>query len=98
MPSVALCGAYQFDASLTHPLLDDLPEIVHLPARLGHHPELRAAVELLGAELDNPRLGADAAVRPSSIYSCCTFSAPGSPTSPSTARPPAGPQRSETRR
>jgi AraC-like DNA-binding protein len=61
-PSVTLCGAYQFDAALAHPLLNDLPEIVHLPARLGHHPELRAAVDLLGAELENCRIGADAAV------------------------------------
>ncbi|MFC5824640.1 AraC family transcriptional regulator [Nonomuraea insulae] len=62
VPSVTLCGAYQFDASLAHPLLNDLPEIVHLPARLGHHPELRAAVDLLGGELENARIGADAAV------------------------------------
>jgi AraC-like DNA-binding protein len=62
VPSVTLCGAYQFDASRAHPLLNDLPEIVHLPARLGHHPELRAAVDLLGGELENSRLGADAVV------------------------------------
>jgi AraC-like DNA-binding protein len=43
-------------------LLNDLPEIVHLPARLGHHPELRAAVELLGGELQKFRLGGDAVV------------------------------------
>jgi AraC-like DNA-binding protein len=61
-PSVTLCGAYRFDAALAHPLLDDLPEIVHLPARPGRHPELRAAVDLLGAELENRRIGADAAV------------------------------------
>ncbi|GGL01652.1 AraC family transcriptional regulator [Sphaerisporangium melleum] len=61
-PSVTLCGAYRFDAALAHPLLNDLPEIVHLPARLGRHPELRAAVDLLGAELENSRIGADAAV------------------------------------
>ncbi|WP_431898548.1 AraC family transcriptional regulator [Nonomuraea sp. bgisy101] len=61
-PSVTLCGAYQFDAALAHPLLNDLPEIVHLPARVGHRPELRAAVDLLGAELEDARIGADAAV------------------------------------
>ncbi|MFC4589048.1 AraC family transcriptional regulator [Sphaerisporangium corydalis] len=60
--TVTLCGAYQLDPARAHPLLTDLPEIVHLPARLGHHPELRAAVELLGGELDRPRLGADAVV------------------------------------
>ncbi|MFD8563541.1 AraC family transcriptional regulator [Streptosporangium canum] len=60
--TVTLCGGYQLDPSRAHPLLADLPEIVHLPARLGHRPELRAAVDLLGGELDNPRLGADTIV------------------------------------
>ena len=60
--TVTLCGAYQLDPARAHPMLDDLPEIVHLPARLGQHPELRAAVDLLGGELENPRLGADAIV------------------------------------
>lgn len=60
--TVTLYGAYQIDPGRAHPLLDDLPEIVHLPARLGHHPELRAAVELLGGELKTHRLGADAIV------------------------------------
>jgi AraC-like DNA-binding protein len=42
--------------------LRDLPELIHLPSRLGHRPELRAAVDLLGAELERPRLGTDAIV------------------------------------
>ncbi|MCG5216217.1 AraC family transcriptional regulator [Streptosporangium sp. KLBMP 9127] len=62
VPSVTLCGAYQFAPSRAHPLLNDLPQIVHLPARLGHHLELRAAVDLLGGELANSRLGSDAVV------------------------------------
>ncbi|GAA0587439.1 AraC family transcriptional regulator [Kribbella sandramycini] len=62
LSSVTLCGAYQFHDSLAHPLLSGLPEIVHVPAKPGHHAELRAAVELLGAELENPRIGAGAAV------------------------------------
>jgi AraC-like DNA-binding protein len=60
--TVTLCGAYQLDAGRIHPLLNDLPPVVHLPARLGHHPRLRAAVELLAAELEHPQLGADAIV------------------------------------
>jgi AraC-like DNA-binding protein len=60
--TVTLCGAYQLDPGRAHPLLNDLPELVHLPARLGHRPELRAAVDLLGGELENLRLGADAIV------------------------------------
>ncbi|TDC91059.1 AraC family transcriptional regulator [Actinomadura sp. 7K507] len=60
--TVTLCGGYQLDPRHTHPLLRDLPELIHLPARLGHHPELRAAVDLLGNEIGDPRLGADTVV------------------------------------
>ncbi|MFE4309735.1 AraC family transcriptional regulator [Streptomyces sp. NPDC056891] len=60
--TVVLCGAYQLDPSRTHPLLLTLPDLIHLPARAGRHPELSAAVSLLAAELENPRLGTDAAV------------------------------------
>ncbi|MET8045384.1 AraC family transcriptional regulator [Micromonospora sp. NPDC005215] len=58
--TVMLCGAYLLDRSRAHPLLGDLPEVIHLPARVGHHPELRAAVDLLGGELEQPRPGGDA--------------------------------------
>mgnify|MGYP001265996271 CR=1 FL=1 len=55
-----LCGAYLLDGAARHPLLDDLPDVVHLPARVGRHGPLRAAVDLLGAELDTPpRPGSD---------------------------------------
>ncbi|WP_405139148.1 AraC family transcriptional regulator [Nocardia sp. NBC_01388] len=57
-----LCGSYQLAADRTHPLLTELPEVVHIPARLGTHAALRAAVDLLAAELDDPRPGGDAAV------------------------------------
>lgn len=60
--TVTLCGGYQLDPTRAHPLLADLPEVVHLPARLGHRADLRAAVDLLGGELDNPRLGIDTVV------------------------------------
>lgn len=58
--TVMLCGAYLVDRSRAHPLLDDLPQVIHLPARVGHHPRLRAAVDLLGGELEQPRPGSDA--------------------------------------
>ncbi|MFI7616440.1 AraC family transcriptional regulator [Nonomuraea terrae] len=61
-PTVTLCGGYELDPARAHPLLRDLPDLIHLPARLGTHPELRAAVELLGAEVHKPRLGADTIV------------------------------------
>jgi AraC-like DNA-binding protein len=60
--TVLLCGGYRLDPTRAHPLLRELPEMIHLPARLGLHPELRAAVELLGAEIQQPRLGADTVV------------------------------------
>ncbi len=57
---VMLCGAYLLDESAPHPLLNDLPEVIHLPTRVGRHRELHAAVELLGVELDNDaRPGSD---------------------------------------
>ncbi|MER7209494.1 AraC family transcriptional regulator [Streptosporangium sp. NPDC000239] len=57
---VMLCGAYLLDGSGSHPLLNDLPEVIHLPTRVGRHRELRAAIELLGVELDNDaRPGSD---------------------------------------
>ncbi|WP_169944139.1 AraC family transcriptional regulator [Microbispora sp. H11081] len=56
--TVTLCGGYQLDSSWVHPLLGGLPAMIHLPARLGHDTELRAAVELLGGEIAAPRPGA----------------------------------------
>ncbi|MFI6596156.1 AraC family transcriptional regulator [Nonomuraea sp. NPDC050536] len=60
--TVTLCGGYRLDRARIHPILTGLPGLIHLPARLGHHPELRAAIELLAAEIENPRLGADTVV------------------------------------
>lgn len=55
-----LCGVYEFEQDWSHPMLDSLPEVVHVPARLGRHPQLRATVDLLTAELDDRRPGGDA--------------------------------------
>ncbi len=60
--AVVLCGAYLLDTTRAHPLLSELPPVVHLPARIGRHLSLRAALDLLGAELEQPRPGAAAAV------------------------------------
>ncbi|MFJ8043312.1 AraC family transcriptional regulator [Kitasatospora sp. NPDC096147] len=57
-----LCGKYRVDRSRTHPLLAELPPVVHLPNRVGRHPELRSAIELLGGELLGRRPGAELAV------------------------------------
>jgi AraC-like DNA-binding protein len=60
--TVMLCGAYLMDRSWPHPLLRELPDLVHLPGGLGRHQSLRGAVELLATELTWPRLGRDAVV------------------------------------
>ncbi|GGW17211.1 AraC family transcriptional regulator [Streptomyces capoamus] len=52
-----LCGKYRLDRSRTHPLMAELPQVVHLPHRAGGHPELRAAVDLLARELAERRPG-----------------------------------------
>ncbi|MFJ3308183.1 AraC family transcriptional regulator [Streptomyces sp. NPDC086549] len=60
--TVTLCGTYLLDRSRAHRLLAELPEVVHLPARVGTHRSLRAAVELLGMELEENQPGTDAIV------------------------------------
>ncbi|MFE7807051.1 AraC family transcriptional regulator [Streptomyces sp. NPDC057430] len=57
-----LCGKYRLDHSRVHPLLAELPTVVHLPNRVGDHPELRAAIGLLGGELTAGRPGTGIAV------------------------------------
>ncbi|MFD8984591.1 AraC family transcriptional regulator [Streptomyces sp. NPDC059564] len=47
-----LCGKYRLDRSRSHPLMAELPQVVHLPNRVGSHVELRSAIDLLGRELD----------------------------------------------
>ncbi|GIE98786.1 AraC family transcriptional regulator [Paractinoplanes rishiriensis] len=54
--TVTLCGAYELDPVLVHPLLLDLPDLIHV--RAAHLP----AADLLAAELERPRLGTDALV------------------------------------
>ncbi|WP_113698761.1 AraC family transcriptional regulator [Nonomuraea lactucae] len=57
-----LCGAYRLERGQAHPFLRTLPEVVHIAARPGRHSTLRAAVDLLGADLSEPRPGAGAAL------------------------------------
>ncbi|MEV7771964.1 AraC family transcriptional regulator [Kitasatospora sp. NPDC086791] len=52
-----LCGNYHLDQGRPHPMVRQLPALIHLPTRHGRHPELAAAVQLLGSELENPRIG-----------------------------------------
>jgi AraC-like DNA-binding protein len=55
--AILLCGAYQLDRTRPHPLMRDLPELLHLPARPARSPELGHLVGLLAAELDHDRPG-----------------------------------------
>ncbi|WP_410567407.1 AraC family transcriptional regulator [Amycolatopsis sp. cmx-4-61] len=64
--STIVCGAYKLMRHRPHPLLRDLPEVLHLPAAPGRNPNLRAMVDLLGAELHEAPPGA-AAVAPALV-------------------------------
>ncbi|MEU6034156.1 cupin domain-containing protein [Actinomadura sp. NPDC047616] len=59
-----LCVCYSFERLRPHPLLSDLPPVIHLPARVGHHPALRATIDLMGDELQRPRVGTEAILAP----------------------------------
>ncbi|MCZ4119845.1 AraC family transcriptional regulator [Streptomyces sp. H39-S7] len=57
-----LCGKYRLDRSRIHPLMAEMPKVVHLPNRVGAHAELRSAVDLLGHELGTQGPGSCLAV------------------------------------
>ncbi|WKX73810.1 AraC family transcriptional regulator [Streptomyces sp. XD-27] len=60
--TLLLCGAYRLNRARAHPLLTELPPVIHIPARVGCHTRLRAAIDLLGAELAEPHPGSHAIV------------------------------------
>jgi AraC-like DNA-binding protein len=51
------CGFYQHDALCATPILDVLPDLVHIPAAPGTAPGLEATLHLLIFELSEPRMG-----------------------------------------
>jgi len=57
---VTLCGAYELAPGGLHPLLRELPEIVHLDT--SQHAQLRDTVAMLAAELTLPGLGTDGVI------------------------------------
>ncbi|MEU3018556.1 MULTISPECIES: AraC family transcriptional regulator [unclassified Nocardiopsis] len=59
---VTVGGSYHASASRPHPLLAELPSVVHLPAKVGQRSELPLAVGLLGRELGSNRPGGDTLV------------------------------------
>ncbi|MDA0636223.1 AraC family transcriptional regulator, partial [Nonomuraea sp. MCN248] len=60
--TVLLSGGCPMDVDRAHPLLAELPDLLHLPAKVGRDPALHTAVDLLGQELDAPGPGGDAAL------------------------------------
>jgi AraC-like DNA-binding protein len=59
--TVLLCGTYDLEGARAHPLFADLPDVVHLPARIGVGSPLRAVIDLIGSELDRNLPGTSAA-------------------------------------
>jgi hypothetical protein len=55
--ATVLCGSYAFAAASTTPLLQGLPEMIHLPAAAIAGTPLAAAVALLAAEAEQPGSG-----------------------------------------
>jgi AraC-like DNA-binding protein len=63
VPGTVLLGvSYYLNGARPHPLFASLPEVIHLPARIGAAATVRTVVELLGAEMDTERPGVSAAV------------------------------------
>jgi AraC-like DNA-binding protein len=60
--TVVIGGTYNLSGARPHPLLDTLPDVVHLPARVGASSDVRTVVELLGAEMDRDLPGMSAAI------------------------------------
>lgn len=58
-----LCGAYLLDRTRSHPMLADLPQVIHVPAPASRHTAAGAIVDLLEAEVVGDRPGRDAMVR-----------------------------------
>jgi AraC-like DNA-binding protein len=57
-----LSGSYPLERVRPHPLVQQLPELIHLRTGDGRHPQLTSAVELLRTELDGPRIGSSGIV------------------------------------
>ncbi|MFQ6398068.1 AraC family transcriptional regulator [Nocardia sp. KC 131] len=60
--AILLCGAYQLDRIRPHPLMRELPALLHLPARPVQRADLGRIVELLATEFDQDRTGRDGIV------------------------------------
>ena len=60
--ALLVCGAYRLGRTRAHPLVEELPEVLHLSAAQLPARGLVSAVELLGGELEQDRPGRDGVV------------------------------------
>ena len=60
--TVLLCGTYALEQARPHPLIAQLPKVIHLPARATIGEPLRSVVDLLGAEVQRDGASLSAAV------------------------------------
>jgi AraC-like DNA-binding protein len=60
--ALLICGAYRLGRAREHPLVEELPEVLHLSAAQLPGRGLVSAVELLGGELEQDRPGRDGVV------------------------------------
>ena len=67
-----LCGSYMLNRTQAHPLMTGLPDVVHLPARLGDRASVHDTVTLLGRELEHRNPGVDVLV-PALLESLLVF-------------------------
>nr|WP_223167976.1 AraC family transcriptional regulator [Nonomuraea sp. SYSU D8015] len=60
--AVTLSGMFPVDDKRCRPIINDLPDIIHLPAQLGHQSPLRNVIDLLNGELHKPDIGTESAI------------------------------------
>ena len=60
--TLLLHGSCPLDADPGHPLFGEVPDVLHLPGRLGRHARLHATVHLLATELEAPGPGGNGIV------------------------------------
>ncbi|MYW04007.1 AraC family transcriptional regulator [Streptomyces sp. SID3343] len=60
--TVVLGGVFPLDRSRCHPVVNDLPEIIHLPVGARQESRLRAILDLLRHEVRRPDMGSDALI------------------------------------
>jgi AraC-like DNA-binding protein len=61
-PTVVMGGSYWLHEVRPHPLIANLPPVIHFPARAGRLTAIRNVVDLLAAEMGDDRVGTTAAI------------------------------------